>query len=94
MSLYDDDGLVVPDGGLVRGLRRRRGWSRRDLIEAVAHASERATGQRETLSLNLLGGIEETDEPVPYATLRLLAGGLDCEPIELAREPSPGDGAS
>ena len=89
MSAYDDDGLVVPDGGRVRGLRRRRGWSRRDLVEAVARAQERATGQRDTLSLNLLGGIEEADEPVPYATLRLIAGGLDCEPIELAREPAP-----
>jgi hypothetical protein len=37
----------------------------------------------------LLGGIEEMDEPVPYATLRLIAGGLDCEPVELARETVP-----
>lgn len=87
MSAYDDDSVVVPDGGLVRGLRHRRGWSRRDLVRAVARASERATGRPETLSLNLLGGIEEMDEPVPYATLRLIASGLDCEPIELAREP-------
>ena len=92
MSAYDDDSLVVPDGGRVRGLRHHRGWSRRDLVEAVPRASERASGRRETLSLNLLGGIEEMDEPVPFATLRLIAGGLDCEPIELAREPSGADG--
>jgi len=86
LSAYDDESIVVPDGTLVRGLRHRRGWSRRDLLEAVARASERATGCRETLTLNVLGGIEEMDEPVSYATLRLIAGGLDCEPVELARE--------
>jgi hypothetical protein len=89
LSAFDDDSLVVPDGTLVRGLRHRRGWSRRALLEAVARASERATGNRKTITLNVLGGIEEMDEPVPYATLRLIAGGLDCEPIELARETPP-----
>jgi len=89
LSAYDDDSIVFPDGNLVRDLRHRRGWSRRDLLEAVARASERATGCRETLTLNVLGGIEEMDEPVSYATLRLIAGGLDCEPVELARETEP-----
>jgi transcriptional regulator with XRE-family HTH domain len=87
MSGFDDDALAVPDGGRVRLLRHRRGWSRRELCEAIARASERATGLRDTISLNLLGGIEEMDEPVPFATLRLIASGLECEPVELARTP-------
>jgi transcriptional regulator with XRE-family HTH domain len=89
VSAFDDDALVVPDGGRVRLLRHRRGWSRRELIEAIARASERATGLRDTISLNLLAGIEERDEPVPFAKLRLIAAGLDCEPVELVREPEP-----
>jgi transcriptional regulator with XRE-family HTH domain len=87
VSVYDDDSVVVPDGGRVRLLRHRRGWSRRELVEAIARAREREAGLRETLSLNLLEGIEENDEPVPFATLRLLASGLDCQPVELVREP-------
>lgn len=87
MSAFDDDALIVPDGGRVRLLRHRQGWSRRDLIEAIARASERASGLRETISLNLLGGIEEADEPVPFATVERIAAGLDCEPVELVLEP-------
>lgn len=90
MSIFDDEAVVVPDGGRVRLLRHRRGWSRRELVAAIARASERATGLGDTISLNLLAGIEETNEPVPYATLRLLASGLDCEPVELMRAPEPG----
>ena len=89
MSAFDDDALVAPDGGRVRLLRHRRGWSRHALVDAIARASERATGLHDTLSLNLLGGIEEVDEPVPFATLRLIAAGLDCEPVELVRAPEP-----
>lgn len=89
MSVFDDDAPITPDGGRVRLLRHRRGWSRRELIEAVARASERATGLRETLSLNLLAGIEEANEPVPFATLRLVAAGLDCEPVELVLRAPP-----
>ena len=89
MSAFDDDALVVPDGGRVRLLRHRQGWSRRQLVEAIAAANERATGLRETISLNLLGGIEETDEPVPFATVQRIAAGLDCEPVELVRPPEP-----
>jgi hypothetical protein len=85
VSAFDDDAFVGPDGGRVRLLRHRRGWSRRELIEAIARANERASGLRETISLSLLGGIEEADEPVPFATLRLIAAGLDCEPVELVR---------
>jgi len=76
---------VVPDGGRVRLLRHRRGWSRRALVHAVAKASERESGLPTTVTLNQLGWIEETNEPVPFATVRLLASGLDCEPVELVR---------
>jgi len=87
MSVFDDDAMVVPDGGRVRLLRHRRGWSRRDLVSAIASARVRESGLRETISLNQLEGIEEADEPVPYAMLRLVASGLGCEPVELVREP-------
>jgi transcriptional regulator with XRE-family HTH domain len=87
VSGFDGEALVVPDGGRVRGLRRERGWSRRALVAAVARASERASGVPTTLSLNQLAWIEEADEPVPYALVCLLAGGLECEPVELIGPP-------
>ena len=87
MSAFDDDALVTPDGGRVRLLRRRRGWSRRALSEAIARASERESGLPSTLTLNQIEGIEEANEPVPFATVRLLAAGLDCEPVQLVRPP-------
>jgi transcriptional regulator with XRE-family HTH domain len=68
-------------------MRRDRGWSRRDLLEAIAEAALRETGIRETLSPNLLEGIEEGNEAIPYSTLCRIASGLDCEPIELLLEP-------
>jgi transcriptional regulator with XRE-family HTH domain len=83
---FDDDALVVPDGGRVRLLRRKRGWSRRALVEAVARASLRETGVPTTLSVNELDGIEEANEPISYATVCRIASGLDCEPVELVRE--------
>ena len=89
MSAYDDDSLVVPDGGRVRLLRHRRGWSRRALVAAIARASERESGLPTTITLNQLQWIEEADEPVPYALVRRLASGLDCEPVELVRPPEP-----
>jgi transcriptional regulator with XRE-family HTH domain len=79
----DDDAPVVPDGLGVRRRRRARGWSRHALSDAVRRASLTATGVPETLSPDLIRGIEERSEPVPYATLCLLAGGLDCNPVEL-----------
>jgi transcriptional regulator with XRE-family HTH domain len=90
VSPFDDDALVVPDGGRVRLLRHRRGWSRRALVHAVARASERASGVPTTLSMNLLEWIEESNEPVPYATLCHLASGLDCEPVELLGDAASG----
>jgi transcriptional regulator with XRE-family HTH domain len=80
---FDDDSPVVPDGETIRRLRRGRGWSRRDLIGAIASAVERESGLRETISPSLLEGIEETNERVPFATLRRIATGLDVNPVEL-----------
>jgi transcriptional regulator with XRE-family HTH domain len=87
---YDDVQPVHPDGLAIRRLRRERGWSRRDLLEAIAGAALRETGVRETISPNLLEGIEEANEPIPYSTLCRIASGLDCEPIELLVESSGG----
>jgi transcriptional regulator with XRE-family HTH domain len=85
VSAFDDGALVVPDGGRVRLLRHRRGWSRRALVHAIARASERESGLPTTVTLNQLEWIEDANEAVPFATLRLLATGLDCEPVELVQ---------
>ncbi|MDX1649724.1 MAG: hypothetical protein R3263_07700 [Myxococcota bacterium] len=83
---FDDDAPVTPDGMAIRGRRRARGWSRRDRVEAIAEASVRASGRRETVTPNELEGMEEACEPVPYATLCHVAAGLDCDPVDLVRE--------
>ena len=74
---------VTPAGLVVRRLRHERGWPPRTLIEAISEASFRASGLRHTITPNLLSGIEERNEPVPYDTLCLVAGGLDCDPIDI-----------
>ena len=83
---YDDERPIRPDGLAIRRMRRDRGWSRRDLLEAIAEASLRATGVRKTISPNLLEGIEEGVDTIPYSTLCRIASGLDCEPVELLAE--------
>lgn len=83
---FDDARPVVPDGLRIRRLRRERGWSRRECVAAIARASERASGRPETLSPERLKHVEETNEPLPYSLLCLVAAGLDCEPTELVRE--------
>lgn len=75
--------IVTPVGLTVRRLRHERGWAPRKLIQAIAEASFRSAGLRETISPNLLAGIEEKNERIPYETLCLLAAGLDCDPIDL-----------
>ncbi len=82
---FDERDAVVPDGGAIRRLRREQGWSRREFLFAIARASERATGVPTTLSLSVLKGIEETNEPVAYGVVCRVAGGLDCEPLELVQ---------
>jgi transcriptional regulator with XRE-family HTH domain len=84
---YDDGRPIRPDGLAIRRLRRDRGWSRRDLLEAIAEAALRETGVPETISPNLLEGIEEGNEAIPYSTLCRIASGLECEPVELLVEP-------
>jgi len=84
---YEPDSPVVPDGLAIRRRRRRRGWSRRGLVAAIAAAAERETGVAETISLNLLQGIEEKGEVIPYAKLCRVAAGLDCDPVDLVRSP-------
>ena len=80
---------VRPDGLTVRRLRHENGWSPRELVDAIGDASERASGIRETITPNLLIGIEEHSEKIPYATLCLIADGLDCDPAEI-RSEGPG----
>ena len=84
---YDDRRPIRPDGLAIRRLRRDRGWSRRKLLEAIAEATLRETGVRETISPNLLEAVEEQGEAIPYSTLCRIASGLDCEPVQLVAEP-------
>ena len=76
---------VWPDGLVVRRLRHERGWSPRRLIDAIGAASERSSGIRESITPNLLTAIEEHDEMIPYATLCIIADGLDCDPVDIRR---------
>lgn len=78
---------VRPNGLEVRGRRHLRGWSPRDLIHAIGEAQRRATGLRETITPHLLRSVEEQNVVVPYATLCLIAAGLDCNPVDLETVP-------
>ncbi len=80
---YDETEPVHPDGLSIRRRRHDRGWSTRDLVDAIGDACERATGIRETITPNLLKSVEEQCEPIPYATLCLVADGLGCDPVDL-----------
>lgn len=75
--------LVQPDGLAVRRRRHDHGWSPRDLVRAISDASFAASGLKRTLSPNQLEAIEERAERIPYASLILLADGLDCDPVDL-----------
>ena len=86
MSAFDDDQEVTPDGTAIRRMRRRQGWSRRAFVRIVADVSFRESGLRETVSINLLEGMEEANEPVPYAVLCRVAAGLDADPVTLVSE--------
>jgi len=88
----DDETLVTPDGLSVRRRRHDLSLSPRDLVDAIAAAQERATGLRDTISPNQLSGIEERAERIPWAMLRLVASGLDCDPVDiLAPDPPVAD---
>lgn len=75
--------LVLLDGLSVRRRRHAHGWSPRDLVVAIETASLASTGLRRTLSPNQIEAIEERAERIPYEQVLLLAGGLDCDPIDL-----------
>lgn len=102
MGSFDDDAPVRPDGLTIRRLRRRLGWSRGELALAIERRSREATGRAESVSRNLLQGIEEGNERVPYETLCLISLGLDCNPVEILRDeraaeseaPAPARGVS
>lgn len=85
MDLDDDERIVVPDGLSVRRRRHDKSWSARDLVAAIGDASFVASGRRESVTPDEVRGIEERNEPIPYATLRLVARGLDCDPIDIMR---------
>jgi len=81
----DDQRLVEPDGLSVRRRRHDLSYSPRDLVAAIGDASFVATGLRDTITPDQLKGIEERNERIPYATLRLVARGLDCDPVDILR---------
>jgi len=91
MGSFDDDDPVRPDGLTIRRLRRRLGWSRGELVAALERRSREATGRAESVTRNLLQGIEEANERVPYATLCLISLALDCNPVEILKDEPPAE---
>jgi transcriptional regulator with XRE-family HTH domain len=75
--------LVQLDGLAVRRRRHDHGWSPRDLVDAISNASFSASGLRRSLTPNQIQAIEERAERISYASLLLLADGLDCDPVDL-----------
>ena len=90
MGDFDDDALVRPDGLGVRRRRRALGLSRADLVAQIERRSREATGRTESVSRNLLKGIEEEDERVPYRVLVLTSLALGCNPVELLKDDPAG----
>ncbi len=86
MSAFDDDQIVTPNGMAIRRMRRHVGLSRRDFVRHMGDVSVRESGLRETITVNLLEGIEEANEQVPYATVCRVAAGLDADPVHLVDE--------
>lgn len=77
---------MLLDGLSVRRRRHARGWSPRELVQAIESASVNASGLRRSLSPNQIEAIEERAERIPYELVLLLADGLDCDPIDLIAE--------
>ena len=82
----DDQRLVEPDGLSIRRRRHDRSWSSRDLVQAIGRANQVATGLHQSITPEMLRSIEERNEPIAFATLRLVARGLDCDPIDILRD--------
>jgi ribosome-binding protein aMBF1 (putative translation factor) len=78
--------IVRLDGLAVRRRRHDRGWSARDLVDAIQDASFSASGLRQTLTPNQIQAIEEREERIAYSDLLLLADGLACDPSDLIAE--------
>ena len=57
----------------------------RGLIDAIGEASLNSTGIRKTITPNLLSGIEDHNEAIPYETLCLVADGLRCDPVDILK---------
>jgi hypothetical protein len=85
----DDDRLVRPDGLAIRGLRHARGWSLRDLVDAIDEAHRTATGLPLRVPPRLLGAVEERNALCPYSILCGIGAGLDCNPVEILLEDPP-----
>jgi hypothetical protein len=81
----EENEIVRPDGQSIRRRRHEQGWPPRLLIDAIGDASITATGIRKTITPNLLLGIEDHNEPIPYETLCLVADGLRCDPVDILR---------
>lgn len=91
-SAFDDEReRVLPDGVTIRRRRRRRGWSRRDLVDAIARASLAASGRADTITPAILRAVEEENEAVAYRVVCLISAGLDCNPVELLLPEPPPD---
>lgn len=86
---FDDNEAVRPDGLSVRRMRHDRGWSTRDMVNAVADACERSSGLRDTITPNVLKAVEEHNESISYATLRLIADGFGCDPMDILPTEDP-----
>lgn len=85
-EIDEEKRLVRPDGLSVRRMRHDHSWSPRDLVKAIQRAHYIATGLNETITPNLLQSIEEKNDRIPYATLRLIADGLECDPVDILSE--------
>ena len=70
-------------------MRRGLGLSRAGLSERIERRSVESTGRVETVTRNVLQHVEEAGVRVPYATVCLIALGLDCNPMELLAPEAP-----
>ena len=87
----EESEIVRPDGQSIRRRRHEQGWPPRELINARADASLTASGIRKTITPNLLLGIEDHSEAIPYDTLCLVADGLRCDPIDILKIADEGE---
>ena len=84
--MQSEEGEIVrPDGQSIRRRRHERGWPPHELIMAIAQASLDTSGIRKTNTPNLLLGIEDHNEAIPYETLCLVADGLCCDPVDILK---------